>query len=302
MPTKTKIEWTDYSTNPLKYRDRLTGDVVWACVHKSDGCSHCYAETLANRWHRGRPFTAPHIAKVEPFTDRKELEALTYSTAISGKRVFVEDMSDLFGEWVDFDHPRAIFGVFARRQDVTWQVLTKRPKRMGEFVATTTPTQIYIESQDIIRDGINHFDGRWPLPNVWIGTSVEDDSVRHRIDDLAEIPAAVRFLSCEPLIGGLSITSKILGRCPEHDGPGMGCGMADSGWCASRERLIHWVIAGGESGPGKRPMDLQWARDLRDQCRSANVPFFFKQIDGRKPIPDDLMVREFPQTTETAPA
>lgn len=290
MPTKTKIEWTDYSTNPLKYRDRETGQVVWACVHKSEGCTHCYAETLAKRWHRGRPFTAPNITQVEPFLDPKEINALLTSSAICGKRVFVEDMSDLFGEWIDLEMLQPLWDVFVTRADVTFQVLTKRPQCMAEWA-----DEMQAEATK-------------PLSNVWWGTSVENQGVAYeRIRWLMQCRGPVHFLSVEPMIGPLDL------RVVDWNGPwphpvdvlrfgywqdprrvGIN-GFVNHGDMWDTMSPVNWVIAGGESGPGKRPLDLDWARSLRDQCREAEVPFFFKQIDGRKPIPDDLLVREFPR-------
>jgi protein gp37 len=138
-----------------------------------------------------------------------------------------------------------------------------------------------------------------PLENVWLGVSVEDQHAADaRIQDLLETPAAVRFLSCEPLLGPIDITRHLWGLPGEERC--RGCPRNEDCECAWQTRggnarpAIGWVIAGGESGPGRRPMNLAWMRSLRDQCAEARVPFFGKQIDKVRAIPPDLMVRQFP--------
>jgi len=150
---------------------------------------------------------------------------------------FVNSMSDLFHKEVPFNFIDKVFAVMAHCPQHTFQILTKRPERMAEYFSKNGP----------------------PLPNVWLGTSVESADVLHRIDELRECPASVRFLSLEPLIGDLGTINL--------DG-------------------IHWVIVGGESGPGARPMHPNWARSLRDQCVAAGVPFFFKQWGSLFPCED----------------
>ena len=149
--------------------------------------------------------------------------------------VFVNSMSDLFHELVPFEYVDRVWDVMARADQHIFQVLTKRPGRMAEYVAQRQPD---------------------PLPNVWLGTSIENDRWVGRADELRRAPAAVRFLSLEPLLGPL----------PSLDLTGIG-----------------WVIVGGESGPEHRPIDAAWVRDLRDRARAAGVPFFFKQWGGRTP-------------------
>lgn len=131
---KTKIERTNFTANPLKYRT-ADGKVVWGCVHASEGCRHCYSEALAHRYGRGGPFTAATMAGLTPFMDEKELRSmLTYKPA-AGKMCFVGDMTDIFGEWVPFELLDKLFAVFALRPDVIWQILTKHPERMREYTA-----------------------------------------------------------------------------------------------------------------------------------------------------------------------
>ena len=228
-----------------------------------------------------------------------------------GKRIFVNSMSDLFHEDVPFEFIDKVFAVMDRTPQHTYQILTKRPEQMLEYVLShgkdaieefrfLNPTGCNCLCHDT--DGDTNIEGgceqceelhSWPLPNVWLGVSVENDNHRSRIEALARTPAAVRFVSYEPALGPLNLD-----------------------FCVAIPSL-NWVIFGGESGPGARPCNLQWARDVRDQCKATGVPFFFKQggraayreVGGtiyhygfrdRKgedlyEIPEDLRIREFPK-------
>ena len=171
-----------------------------------------------------------------------------------GTVYFVNSMSDLFHPKVPFPFVAAVFGVMAATPNHTYQVLTKRPERAAEFftwLGVDPVLQCVCAAKS--EGGLVLGDVRslWPLPNVWVGTSVEDDRVVHRIDALRGVPAAVRFLSCEPLIGPLDLD----GRLSDID----------------------WVIVGGESGPGARPMRTEWAGAIRDACADADAAYFFKQ-------------------------
>ena len=210
MATVTTIEWTERTWNP-----------VTGCSKVSQGCKHCYAERIADRFWGDRPFTE---VRCHP-------ERLQHPKLIrKGSMFFVNSMSDLFHEDVPDYFIFDVFRVMAECPQHTFQVLTKRSERL----ATVAHRLL------------------WPT-NLWIGVSIEDARVIHRIGHLRNVPAAVRFLSLEPLIGPL-----------EHlDLEGM-----------------HWVIVGGESGPGARPMKPSWVKSIRRQCRAANVPFFFKQWGG----------------------
>jgi protein gp37 len=290
----TGIEWCDLSANPLKYRDKRTGEVVWGCVKKSPGCAHCYAEQLAKRYGRGGAFTKAEMEHLDPFLDEAELrKMLTAKTvggvAVSGSRCFVGDMTDVFGEWVPDALLDRLFAVFALRPDVTWQVLTKRADRMAAYldknwmsnggwsrcgVVAARCCEMNGESASEWPKYAHVANRTWPLRNVWLGVSVEDR--KHglpRIDVLRGIPAAVRFLSVEPLLEDL--------------GPLDLAG-------------ISWVIVGGESGPGSRPLDVAWVRSIVGQCKAASVPVFVKQDSGPKSgmqgrIPDDIwQLKEFP--------
>lgn len=210
MATVTTIEWTEQTWNP-----------VTGCTKVSQGCKHCYAERLAERFWGERPFTEV----------RAHPERLDYPARIRRPtKFFVNSMSDLFHEDVPEYFIGEVFEVMAATPRHVFQVLTKRSDRLLELAPRLA----------------------W-RPNVWMGVSVEDARVVRRIDHLRGVPARIRFLSLEPLIGPL---------------PGLNLAG------------LHWVIVGGESGPGARPMRAAWVRDVRRQCRAARVAFFFKQWGG----------------------
>lgn len=211
MSDHSNIEWTEATWNP-----------VTGCTEVSPGCAHCYAKTFAERFRGvpGHPYEMGFDLTLRP--DRLALP-LTWKRP---RMIFVNSMSDLFHEEVPTSYVEQVFAAMAAAHWHTFQVLTKRSERLVEL-AESLP---------------------WPS-NVWMGVSVENQRWTTRVDDLRRIPAAVKFLSCEPLLGPLELD------------------LAD----------IDWVIAGGESGPGARPMRPEWARSLRDQCTAADVPFFFKQ-------------------------
>jgi protein gp37 len=224
MATTSNIEWTEMTWNP-----------VTGCFKVSQGCKHCYAERMAKRLHamgseryrNGFLPTLHHDLIDLPRQWKKP------------RLIFVNSMSDLFQEDVPESFIRAVFATMQACPQHTFQVLTKRSERLREL-APRLP---------------------WP-PNVWMGVSVEDGRVISRITDLAAVPAHVRFLSCEPLIGSLD-------NLP-LDG-------------------IHWVIVGGESGPAARPMRQEWVNSIHWQCARRNVPFFFKQWGG---VRKDMTGRE----------
>jgi len=300
----TSIEWTDFTSNPLKYRDRATGRDVWACVKHSPGCAHCYSEALARRYGRGGPFTRAATEQVEPYLDDQELRRLLAQKKLAGKRVFVGDMTDVFGDWVPDALLDGLFAVLALRQDVTFQVLTKRADRMRAYTARLAAGIGPLEAAARAMGRTFKFtglDGReystcpWPLPNVWLGVSVEDQTrADERIPHLLDTPAAVRYLSCEPLLGPLVLnTDETVFYCN-------GCGRVTAGRdgdcaacgdCRTRERCyldyLDWVVAGGESGGGARPCKVAWLRSLRDQCAAFRVAFFCKQL-GSRPEGDDF--------------
>ncbi len=215
MGANSQIEWTESTWNP-----------VTGCTKVSPGCAHCYAERMARRL---KAMGQPNYRNGFRVTMHKH----ALNLPLGWKRpqmVFVNSMSDLFHEDVPVDFIRRVFDVMRQADRHLFQILTKRSQRLAEL-APLLP---------------------WPV-NVWMGVTVESGDYINRIDDLRRVPAAVRFLSLEPLLGPL----------PDLD-------LTD----------IDWVIVGGESGPGARAMAEAWALDLRDQCRRAGVAFFFKQWGG----------------------
>ena len=225
MADHSHIEWTEATWNP-----------VTGCTKISAGCKNCYAERLAlrlqamgnQRYKRG--FRVTLHADVVDLPQRWK----------TPRRIFVNSMSDLFHPDVPLWFIRRVFKTMVECPQHTFQVLTKRSDRL-EKLSVKLP---------------------WPT-NVWMGVSVEDARVFHRIDDLRRVPAAVRFLSCEPLIGSLAGI--------DLDG-------------------IHWIIVGGESGPHARTMNIQWVREIFRECRKQKVPFFFKQWGGvRKDLTGRLL-------------
>lgn len=228
-----KIEWTDKTWNP-----------VTGCTKVSQGCKNCYAERLYERFNGKGTFK-----NVTCHQNRLSYPARWKRPAM----VFVNSMSDLFHEDVPFTFINAVFSVMSDCDRHTYQVLTKRPERMLEFFKWKS------EEHGIPWE---------PKPNVWIGVSVENqEAADERIPLLLQVPAAVRFLSCEPLLGPLDLKKE------------MGAYTAGNASPFARIWLnkLQWVICGGESGPGARPMHPAWVRVLRDQCKEAGVPFFFKQ-------------------------
>lgn len=224
---ETSIEWTDATWNP-----------VAGCTILTAGCTNCYAMRMAAR------LEAMGVEKYQGLTrktggrakwtgkitlDRKSLSIP--ETWSKPRRVFVNSMSDLFHSDVPEDFISDVWKVMAETPRHTYQILTKRPDRMIDIVP-----------------------GLKKLPNVWLGTSVEDGRVLHRIDEMRQVPAAVRFISFEPLIG-----------------PVAGANLRD----------IHWAIVGGESGPQARPMNPSWVDEIERMCRAAGAAFFFKQWGGK---------------------
>lgn len=215
-----KIEWTDETWNP-----------VTGCSKVSPGCKNCYAERMSGRlkamgqrkYRRGFQLTTHQHELDAPLRWRKP------------RRVFVCSMSDLFHKDVGVGFLERVFHTMQSCPEHTFQVLTKRPERAAELAGVLP----------------------WP-DNVWVGTSVESAAYEHRVEHLARIPARVRFLSCEPLLGAVDVREVWLS------------------W-------LSWVIVGGESGPRARPMHPDWPRKLRDDCADAGVPFFFKQWGRHAP-------------------
>lgn len=280
MSDNSKIEWTDATWNP-----------VTGCTKVSQGCKHCYAERVTKRF--GGDFS-----KVQLHPDRLA-KPLHWKKP---RMIFVNSMSDLFHESVPFDFVDQVFAVMALCPQHTFQQLTKRPERMAAYLwdarkqlgrqseirRAIQAAAVGVTELEILqaRNRVSGWSGTspgmcWkPLPNVWLGTSVENqETADARIPWLLRCPAAVRFLSAEPLLGPVDL-KKFLGPwvssidyhqcCPRSEPGGIGL-----------------VICGGESGPGARPCYLSWIESIRDQCQSSNVPCFIKQL-GSMPLADQL--------------
>lgn len=215
MATASSIEWTEMTWNP-----------VTGCSKVSQGCKHCYAERMARRLHAMGSDRYRNGFEPTLHGDLVELPKHWKKPRV----IFVNSMSDLFQDEVSDDFIRAVFSTMRACPQHTFQILTKRSGRLRRL------------GQEL----------EWSA-NIWMGVSVENKRFFQRVNDLASVPAHVRFLSCEPLLGPLE--NLPLGQ-------------------------IHWVIVGGESGPGARPMGREWVESIHDQCRRSNVPFFFKQWGG----------------------
>lgn len=252
------------SKSSIEWTDQTWNPTV-GCTKVSPGCKNCYAEKMhARLTAMGQAKYAEPFSVVKPWPDA--LDAPLHWR--KPRRVFVNSMSDLFHPDVPVEYIARVFDVMEKAKQHTFQVLTKRADRMAEFVGV-----------------IGSFAGKDTTPpNVWLGVSVEDqDRADERIPHLLATPSAVRFLSCEPLLDGIDLLDA-----------------GGTSWVGYRNS-IKWVICGAESGPGARPMDLDWARHLLDQCAEAGVPFFMKQLchNGKKiPFndwPEDLKVRQYPE-------
>lgn len=294
MADKTKIEWTDATWTPIRARrDELLSDgstkvrIGWHCEHVSEGCRRCYAESLNRRLGTGRDFKPVHLVHttrtgdksgdVEMFLDEKMLlQPLRWS---KGRNIFVCSMTDLFADFVPFEIIDKVFAVMAMAGQHTFQCLTKRSARMRLYMARFFAGYGPIEKQ-IIALGGNPMQAleNWPLKHVWLGVSVEDQSTAaERIADLLMTTAAIRYLSMEPLLGPVDLTNiPVGGGHGHHEFDPIITGNALKRGSSS-DPHVHWVICGGESGHGARPMHPDWARALRDQCAAAGVPFLFKQ-------------------------
>lgn len=288
MGDKTSIEWAANADgspgatwNPIRARDNATGQVGWHCVHASDGCRFCYAERMNNRLGTHQAFkpTAP----VTVYLDEQTLQQPDRWKR--GRVIFVCSMTDLGADFVTDEWLDKIWGVMGCSPQHTFIVLTKRMERLKKYLlAHNTPEGgARFLNREVLGEKLGDslsdhygFEIPYPLPNVWLGTSAERQrEADERIPHLLQTPAAVRFLSAEPLIGPID-----LGELPSASGIGRHLDALSNAGVDPGTLVPHrldWVIAGGESGPGARPMHPAWARDLRDQCAAAGVPFFFKQ-------------------------
>lgn len=322
MSTNSSIEWTATEHPDGTVTPGSTWNPVRGCTTVSPGCAHCYAEVFAERFRgvKGHPYEQGFDLRLVP---EKLTEPLSWKKP---RRVFVNSMSDLFQEGVPDKFIDRVFAVMALARPHTFQILTKRAERMREYfsiqedallerwaaASMEQPLPLDAISRDNLRDGSDRDEeetytaerawseirnGDFPLPNVWLGVSVENQHFAdERIPLLLRTPAAIRFISAEPLLGPVDLAFWLQPSGPEE---------------ASSGTYLDWVIAGGESGSKARPFDLAWARSIVQQCADAGVACFVKQLgakphDGRLRFyldkkggdpsewPVDLRVRQFP--------
>ena len=308
----TAISWTDKTWNP-----------VVGCSIVSPGCTNCYAMKMAGRIAHMDSLSHYHgttkIVKRNTVWTGKLVQAPEHILMAPLKwkkpcRIFVNSMGDLFHEDVPDEWIDKVFAVMALCPQHTFQVLTKRSKRMLEWATEMMrPTRIVQAAPSIsqVGKGLMVCNTDWPLPNVWLGVSAEDQArADERIPDLLATPAAVRFVSAEPLLGPIDFTN----FTPAHS----------MSWAAStytgnddveRDDLFgrpvngpNWIIAGGESGPDFRPMQIEWAQAIRQQCAEAGTAFFFKQDasfrSGQRGRASDALwaCKKFPAPANPTPA
>jgi protein gp37 len=263
MSTATTIEWTEVTWNPTSGCDRI-----------SPGCDHCYALTLAKRLKAmGQP---KYQTDGDPRTSGPGFGIAVHPEVLTEplrwrkpRLVFVDSMADIAHAKVSRAFLIQVWATMMATPQHTYQLLTKRPERLRALLTDRGcgcphphepgrhfHSAVAAEVARLGRGAVLEAAGAWPLPNLWLGTSIESDDYVRRADHLRAAPATTRFLSLEPLLGPL----------PSLDLTG-----------------IDWVIVGGESGPGFRPLDLDWVRDIRDRCVALRIPLFFKQVGGRTP-------------------
>lgn len=316
MAENSKIEWCEKTWNP-----------VVGCTRASAGCDHCYAvgmtkrlEAMGHAKYAGLVGNGHFNGVVRTVPEDLDKPLKWKKPAV----IFVNSMSDLFHKSVPFEFIDQVFAVMALCPQHTFQVLTKRPERMAEYLSQRRDighfmSECHMERNGVIKAKAADYDDlkngwqhcsaahEWPLNNVWLGTSCENqETADERIPHLLKCPAAVRFLSLEPLLGPVDLSPWILGRCPKCKGDGheghfpthreyWGKGgsskicphcrttMPDYPMRPNGEEyfvpdLVSWLIIGGESGANPRPYNLQWPRDIIKQCRDAGVPVFHKQL------------------------
>lgn len=268
MSATTKIEWAEATWNPIRARNRETGRVGWFCTHASPGCELCYAEGFNARLGTGVAFKAQNRDQVELFLDEKILrEPLRWRKP---KIVFVCSMTDLFGEFVEIDWLQRIFAVMAVCPQHTFIVLTKRAGRMADTIGRGPFGAMVLRAGEgllLAGAAASTTNNEWPLRNVWLMVSAEDQRRwDERVPALIATPAAVRGVSVEPQIEGIM--------------PGV-----------AQLDDLDWIIQGGESGPGARPFHLEWANAMQMACSITRTAYFLKQVGANALSGDDVRLR-----------
>lgn len=304
MGDKSKIEWTDATWSP-----------VTGCSHSgSPGCDNCYAKRMAKRlqamgqenYRNGFEVTEhPHMLN-RPLHWKRP------------RKIFVVSMGDLFHRKVRNEFIAAVFGVMAACPHHKFQLLTKHPRRAKEwfdwveqreqdgrsmFPHDEPSWRIYqMLSSYALKHGASipsHHGGKWPLPNVWMGTTTENQpAANERIPMLLQIPAAIHFISVEPMLSAIDVSKWLprlakMGYASKEITEEHGVKAGDD-FILKIKPCVSWVLCGGESGPNARPMNPDWARSLRDQCKKSEISFFLKQMAKKTTIPADLDIKEFP--------
>lgn len=285
MAENTKIEWADHTFNPWR-----------GCTKVSPGCEHCYAEALSKRtghgeYRHGVPrerMSEAYWKQARKWNDQPLIwdESQEHRRA----RVFCASLSDWLDDEVPIEWLGDLLKLIHETPNLDWLLLTKRPENWSARLIGGTQLLADREERNS-PDGICRYWFKWlegnAPPNVWVGTTVEDQQrADERIPELLKIPAKVRFLSCEPLLGPVDLTTWLPNQDAEQDTTAYHN-------FHNPEDGIHWVICGGESGPNARPMHPDWARSLRDQCQGAAGPFFFKQWGEWVPVPE-VVHAEYP--------
>lgn len=333
MPHRTNIEWADYSSNPL--RAEIDGKRGWSCAKISPGCLSCYAETINNRFGTQLDYTVANAHKVKHYLDEKELRHILtfrpkgpYKGGKTRPGVFPFDMTDVFAEHIPDELIDRCFAAFALRPDVDFMVLTKRAERMYRYFARHDVGLRWwrlmpVEQRPAIVEQAQQWTAHG-LPNIQLGVSAEDQQrADERIPWLLKTPAAVRFVSAEPLLGPVDFSRWLEDAIECEDcGPAPAtvtlpldsdtvqeyckhCHELDpdaSSTICGTDPQLDWVIVGSESGHGRRPMKTEWAASIASDCKAGGVAFFMKQmeVDGKVSgdlglFPTDLQAREFPQ-------
>ena len=324
MGTKTGIEWTDSTWSPIRVRvkadaaeiarakgytslvqiaEKMAGRLGQHCEHVSPGCEHCYAESHNHRCLPGNGTGLPYDRRsrdlIEAYIDEK---VLMQPFKWKPRRIFVQNQSDLFAEWVTDEMRDMVYAAMALCPQHTFQMLTKRAKAMRAYLSA--PSQMLrwgFYASAILRKSAADRAPKFPLPNVWHGVSAENqDAADERIPLLLQTPSAVRFVSCEPLLRSVNLREVHYDRMVEIDTLTGDHGVIRP--LQGRTDLkLDWVICGGESGHGARPMEAAWAQSLRDQCAAAGTAFFMKQMGSAfgpnkgHELPPDLDIKQFPE-------